>query len=427
MCALVLWLDRKGPKHATRRHSLRVVAARKTLRIASLCNVVHLAPAVLRRSVDGRQASDEKAQDETQNVASRRPRRATAVAAALRIQGKLERAGIVHDRKAYMQTLSSAVTIAQTKGQQQSSKRTKCLKRHAHGYLEETSDAETANQPQKDTNAHEAEGAHETVGMYTTSVLHPHRPEVNCSIHAATSVGAQATTTGGRQTNAPSPGHRPQGVKKTICPGYGRQYSNVSTLSNPPPQPGAKLIPARMRPPTAMASPEHGDSHLPAVKRSDWTDIEVKRLLHICTRIVRPDTPTFWVKVAKRMPGQIRGHFSSCRTLRSSVWCPSSSQQFLCLCLHAWLYVVLEELQTGGTDALDDTGALVSHHVCLWTGMLTCMHLSQSSEPVSLHHFRINATQVGQSINVLRSISRRRRHRHIPNVHHKHMQWTPSQ
>lgn len=322
------------------------MSARKPLCIVPLCKVVQQAPAVSRRLVGGRQPSDEKALDEPPNVVTRRPRRATAVAAALRIQGKLERAGIVHDRKAYMQTLSSAVTIAQTEEQQQFSRRKNHLKRHAHDYFEGIRDVEAASQPRTGTNDRATEDAYETVDTYRISVPPASSPGADCFLHAGgTSLVAQAAPTDARQKKARSPGHRPQGVKKKLCPGYRRQYSNVRTLANPPPQPGAKLIPARRRPVTAVASPEHGNSDLPAVQRSDWTDVEVQRLLHICTQKVRPDTANFWVKVAKKMPGQnpnVHVHLSSCKTLYAAVshapLLPNTSCE--CVCMYACLAVL---------------------------------------------------------------------------------------
>lgn len=258
-------------------------------------------------SADGRPDVYVQNEDIPQHVSSSRPRRATAVAAALRIQGKLQRAGIVHDCKAYMQSLSSAVLLAQ--GQKTTTQRDA-----VDQVAQIAKDHSADKHAMRPLNCAEIQVGRESVSQLQTS----HGLSLP-NIQVASITHFKPTT---RCPAASEPGPRREldtskcTTQRVAGPGY-RVYQRGDTRAQQRSHTDMKLLPARVR--HKKCSRQVEDSVLSASQGGEWTDVEVKRLLHVCTQKVRPDSANFWLKVSKRMPGAVLSfywiRFTSCRWL----------------------------------------------------------------------------------------------------------------
>lgn len=213
-----------------------------------------------------------------------------------------------------MQSLSSAVTLAQAQQQRHPEKLSRTFKRDARSAFQDATCLR-----QQDTSAHVDSVPYDRADLHLTTTSQSVTPGADCSlgararsprVHAPTNV---LQTNGHR--NALTSTQRHQDVNTKIGSCNLQPCSIANTLAKSPPKHGAKLVPARIRQVHSTPSPQvpavdydaspqdaHGD--LAANQVADWTDAECKRLLHICSRKVRPDTSKFWVKVAQKMPGQ---------------------------------------------------------------------------------------------------------------------------
>lgn len=256
---------------------------------------------------------DEEA--EPQNMASRRPQRATAVAATLRIRGRLERADIVHDPKAYMESLSSAVTLALKQEQQNCSLQIRKA-RQAERDVHKDRSVSAAIAPQRSIRTAYLEGGRRSGAVTDEACVQQHpalaaEKASNGETDSGAIQGPEHTQLASqrqradqrRKNNKPSTSLR--ATPKRVHISGGKQKSVPVTHAKALPQPGAKLIPAQISKARRMANLEQTNSDVPS-ESDEWTNAEVARLLHVCTHMVRPDTTNFWIKVAKKMPGELQ-------------------------------------------------------------------------------------------------------------------------
>ena len=208
-----------------------------------------------------------------------------------------------------MESLSSAVTLAQTQRPKQPQSRN--LKATGGEYKAlDSIDAVVASAKQGARAAHPetctsqtcvVDSAHEVQSMKLVSE-HAIRAAAK-SIHNGASVQVpHHRTRQCRRTMTKQALH--QDETKSVCTSTSQSSRRPTTSTKAPLKPPGKLIPARVIQAQLVRSPHPLGSEESTGEGAGWTSGEVKELLHVCSRRVRPDTANFWVKVAKYMPGE---------------------------------------------------------------------------------------------------------------------------
>eukprot|EP00892_Ulva_mutabilis_P007034 jgi/Ulvmu1/4702/UM002_0433.1 len=265
-------------------------------------------------TIHGKDAAYVSDQAEPLHVAARRPQRATAMAATLRIRGRLgiaERV-VLHDRKAYMASLSGAVTLAQKQEQRPPTSRNRKGRLMEHGANDDCT-AGAVVTPQEDIPTVRGEGtASRGTGVVQACIVQrPLLAAENVSTAKADSglnhgsinvaIANRRKQCQSRQANKARASY--QAGQNNAGDLVGKNSSAPRTLTKAAPMPGGKLIPARINQARYTTPLKHAASVV-LTDGSEWTEAEVARLLHVCTHRVKPDTAKFWVKVAKQMPGR---------------------------------------------------------------------------------------------------------------------------